>query len=180
MSLIIPYEDKLDTCNGAVIKPNGSIIYTYGEHESFAKNYCRGKDYSLLTSSMIEGVDIYSSSKLTKQQLELYKLWLRSEKFPSNIDFMVYLLRFDKVGTLLGNAITTTNNKPHIRFYNYYLMDWYVDKLSPMRFNKKTGTFEYNVEESYIQFDDDEEAAEEIKKIKSTVLCKKDRRAFFK
>ena len=139
MSLIIPYEDKLDTCNGAVIKPNGSIIYTYEEHESFAKNYCRGKDYSLLTSSMIEGVDIYSSSKLTKQQLELYKLWLKNKKFPSNIDFMVYLLRFDKVGTLLGNAITTTNNKPHIRFYNYYLMDWEIQREVPkeVRFDEK-------------------------------------------
>ncbi len=180
MSLIIPYEDKLDTCNGAVIRPNGNIIYTYGEHENFAKDYCRGKDYSLLTSSTIDGVDIYSSSKLTKEQLELYKLWLQKTDFPSNIDFMVYLLRFDKVGTFLGKAITTTNNKPHIRFYNYYLMDWYIDKLLPMRFNKETGTFEYSEEESYIQFEDDEEAAEEIKKIKSMVLYKNDRRAFFR
>ena len=39
MSLIIPYEEKLYSKEGAFINPNGEIIFTFGGHEKFAKRF---------------------------------------------------------------------------------------------------------------------------------------------
>ena len=157
MSLIIPYKEKeLYNNEGAFIKPNGEIIYTYGLHEIFSKKYCNGDLYNFLYNCIhpdsilsrydntslsewfeclkayynykgtIEDIDEYSSSKLTSEQFKLYKLWLDKYEFSrSNLfsDFMVYLLEFDKVETVMRETITTTTPNSHIRFFNYYLMD---------------------------------------------------------
>ena len=113
MSLIIPYKEKeLYDNEGAFIKPDGEIVYTYGLHESFSREYCDGQLFKYLLkcidpSSIFasssdcgtladwfevlkrdynytgtkEEIDEYSSSKLTKEQLKLYKLWLDQYEF---------------------------------------------------------------------------------------------------
>ena len=50
MSLIIPYKEKeLYDNEGAFIKPDGEIIYTYGLHETFSGKYCNGEEYEYLS-----------------------------------------------------------------------------------------------------------------------------------
>ena len=207
MDLIIPYEDKLEKNEGAFIDQNGKIIFTYGEHEKFAKDFCDGKNNQLLTDVKYgtglsyyathfnefkkdynfdgerKDIDIYASSKLTKEQLELYKLWLENYEFArSNLysDFLVYLLGFDKIETVMRRKVTTTVLNPHIRFYNYYLMDWYIDYQTPMKYNEDTRHFEY-IERGDILLETskDRQAESEINEIKSKVLLK-DRHLFFK
>lgn len=212
MNIIIPYEENLYDNEGAFIHPNGEIIFTYGAHERFARNYCNGKYFDELIDLQSKGyseehekykeecfqeyikihnlswksrkdIDIYNSTELTREQLELYKLWLEKYEFAKRnlfSDFMVYLLQFDKVETVMRRKITTTNPQPHIRFYNYYLMDWYIEEEPPMKFNENTGLFEWD-EDNYwvIRNKGDREAELEINEIKANVL-KRDRMLFFK
>ena len=35
MEIIIPYEERLNIEEGAFIDPDGNIIFTYGDHNSF-------------------------------------------------------------------------------------------------------------------------------------------------
>ena len=213
MSIIIPYKEKeLYDNEGAFIKPDGEMIYTYGLHESFSRKYCNGDLYDSLYRCIypdsflsqydntslseffeylkvyynykgtIEEMDEYSSSKLTQEQLKLYKLWLDKYEFSRRnllSDFMVYLLSFDKVETVMRETITTTNPNPHIRFFNYYLMDWDIFEQPPMKYNNDTGLFEYDKDNWYLGKNEDKEAEEEIEEIKAKVL-KKDRPLFFK
>ena len=92
---------------------------------------------------------------------------------------MVYLLSFDKIETVIRETITTTNPNPHIRFFNYYLMDWFIIDQQPMKYNSNTGLFEYDKNNWYLGNIEDKEAEDEIKEIKAKVL-KKDRPLFFK
>ncbi len=119
---------------------------------------------------------------MTKEQLELYKLWLDDYDFSRMYDlsdFLVLLLSFDKVETVMRRCITT-NDQPHIRFYNYYLMDWYIKHLTPMKYNKQINKFEHDEKEDWlIRYNEDRRVAEEIDEIKAKVL-KKDRPLFFK
>lgn len=182
MNSIIPYDPKLGNGDGAFIKPNNKIILTYGEHERFAAKYCSGKDY-LFYNSSDKTKDPFSLSKLTKEQLELYKLWLEKNEFYSrnmHSDFMVFILGFDKIETIMRRAITTTSRQPHIKFYNYYLMDWYIDKKYPMKYNEEKGIFEYDEPKDWIiYYNEDRKVESEINEIKQNVL-KKDRHHFFK
>lgn len=178
MSSIITYDFNLGNGDGAFITPNNEIILTYGEHERFAAKYCSGRD--LFFSNKSENP---SSSKLTKEQLELYKLWLQKNEFyrrKMHSDFMVFVLGFDKIETIMRRAITTTSRQPHIRFYNYYLMDWYIESHKRRIYNEKTGHFEIdNSSDEIIKYRKDREIADEINEIKSRVL-KKDRHYFFR
>ena len=205
MATIIPYEKDLITSNGGFIKPNGEIIYILS-HPGFAHNYCYGDNYETLSMikngnsyysrypqyfyelkedygvERVEDIDVFSSTKLTKEQLSLFKLWLDKYEFGrSDIlsDFLVYVLSFDKVKTSSGKSIVTTNDQPHIRFYNYYLMDWYIEHDAPMVFNSKKDEFEYDETYSIFKDYEDRKAEEEIEEIKSKVLVK-DRHLFFK
>jgi len=183
MSLIIPYDDKFDRGDGAFISPSNEIILTHGEHERFAGKYCSGIDYLFSRRSSTKNGDPFSLSKLTKEQLELYKLWLEKKecnKRKMHSDFMVFVLGFDKVETIMRRAITTTSNIPHIRFYNYYLMDWYIDKHTPMKYNPEIGLFEYDEPKDWmIKYSEDRKFEYEINEIKQKVLIK-DRPLFFK
>ena len=183
MSLIIPYDDKFDRGDGAFISPSNEIILTHGEHERFAGKYCSGIDYLFSRRSSTKNGDPFSLSKLTKEQLELYKLWLEQNEFYSrkmHSDFMVFVLGFDKIETIMRRAITTTSRQPHIRFYNYYLMDWYIDKKNPMKYNEETGLFEYDEPKDWIiYYNEDRKVEDEINEIKTKVL-RKDRHHFFK
>ena len=113
MSKILLYDDTLEMCKPAFITPDNKIIIANEKHEIFAQKYCEG-----------------NLSKLTKEELILYKYWLEQKGFnrkEMSSDFLVSVLGFDKVLTLMKKSIATTSLEPHIRFYNYYLMDWYVD-----------------------------------------------------
>lgn len=170
MSFIIPYKEKeLINNKGAFIKPSGEIIFTYEDHERYARDYCYG------TSS--------NSTKLTKEQQELFEQWLDRYEFSKKrnfySDFMVYLLSFDKIETRMRETITTTNSSPHIRFFNYYLMDWNIFEQPPMKYNSDTGLFEYDKNNCYLGNSEDKEAENEINEIKAKVL-KKERPLFFR
>ena len=164
---IIPYDEKLIINDGGFINPDGKIIYTYGEEEKYALHYLRGKDYNYLASLKYpivdtladiwwesykqfhhcEGnrkdIDLFLTSGLTKEQLDLYKLWLESKEFsliPS--EFMVRLLGFDKISAIVvPPTIMTTSLTPHVKYFNYYIMDWKIKLISPQEYNYKSAIF---------------------------------------
>lgn len=190
---IVPYKDDLYQKEGAYFSPNGEVIYTYGEHESYASDYCQGKDYYFLQSiksgysyesfeeykerteylGTLDDLDVFQTSKLTKKELELFKIWLESDKCTGKnlfSDFMLYLLNFDKVETVMRRMISTTSYEPHIRLWNYYIMGWHIKRLAPLKFNKETGIFEFNHDILCTQSIEDKLAEQEIEGIKSKVL----------
>lgn len=199
----IPYIPMLSNCGGAFITPSNETFYVNNNHENFAMNYCHGEYYYLLNSIKNsypaynfeefkleynldinkEDIDIFSSSSLTIEQLNLFKLWLKSHKLDYRTcytDFLVYLLGFDKVENILKNTITTSNKYPHIRFYNYYLMDWNIDTHNSLKYNPNTKLFEpLHHDNTFVASYLDREYEEEIYEIKSKVKLK-DRPYFFK
>lgn len=203
MSIILPYDKNLGTSEGAFITPNGNILPVHeNEHEQFARSYCNGRDYDVLTGAvmgpprpllkslltereikdMSKNPNYFSTSKLNKNELEKYRFWL-SKMAPYNhtyyADFMVCVLGYDKVETLFKNSIVTTSATPHIRFYNYYLMDWNVLRFNKVVYNQEEDSFDF--QESYfgISHIEDQEAEEELDEIKEKVPLK-DRPIFFK
>lgn len=103
------YDDTLEFGKTAFITPNNKIIIVDEKHEVFVQSYCEG--------------DI---NKLTKDELILYKYWLEQNDFNKRkmcSDFLVDVLGFDKIIKNISKTIATTTLFPHIRFYNYYLMD---------------------------------------------------------
>ncbi len=184
MNLIIPYEENIYTNGGAFIKSDGEFIYTHGPHEQFAQMFCNGPEYPALCELKTRDtcIDVYRSSKLTSEQLAIYKLWLTAYEFAhhkSYADFMVSVLGFDKADVILQKTISTTVFNPHVRFFNYYLMDWYIDKQYPLIYDPEKGLFMYRENNSLIEMGQDREYAEEIEEIKSRVLLK-DRPLFFR
>ena len=182
MSLIIPYNEYINS-KGAFITLNGNFLTIQSNHENFAHDFCNGKDYNNLLKQKKDNpnIDIYKSSMLTKEQLQLYKLWLKKYKYSKDnnlCDFLVYLLAFDKVETILEKAITTTSLEPHIRFYNYYLMNWHIDIQKPLHFNEKTKEFEHINISNWLSYKD-KETETEINEIKQSVVIR-DRHLFFK
>lgn len=174
MSLILPYEEKLSGSDGAYISPEGKFIYPSKGHERYAQEYCNGRYYSELNkirSDALAGIqdgsvfsdeyfehmirkfgyvgerkdiDPFLSSKLTKEKLKLYKLWLKEYMFTKNnlyADFMIYVLGFDKVETVMRQCITTSSRAPHVRFFNYYLMGWTILVKSPEIYSEEAGCF---------------------------------------
>jgi len=203
MNKILPYNDTLRNCDGAFIKPSNEILFVNNNHENFAMNYCQGEYYYLLNNIKYnypfydfeefksefnfngnkEDIDIFSSSTLTKEQLNLFKLWLTSNQFDYKTcysDFLVCVLGFEKVENIIKSTISTSNLHPHIRFYNYYLMDWNIICLPKITYNKQTNMFEnFTPNNIFVASYLDREYEEEINEIKSKVLIK-DRHHFFK
>lgn len=175
MCFIVPYENSIIRGDGAFITPNNKIILT-SSHELFSYEYCNGQGSFLWTDGN------HSKSKLTKEQLILYKLWLESNRYPRNMhtDFMVYVLGFDKIETIMKRAILTTSDCPHIKYYNYYLMDWRIEQTEKKIYNKETCTFEFKDANIWINNNiEDRKVKEELDDIKSKVL-RKDRTSFLK
>ena len=164
MNKIILYDDSLEDGKKAFITPLGKVILLCDKHEVYAQNYCEG-----------------DLSKLTKEELILYRYWLSqndNNKREMYGDFLADVLGFDKVLRIMRKSITTTSPTPHIRFYNYYLMDWYIDIRNRVVYNEKTGIFE-PVNKGFITLSEDREFEEEINSIKSKVKLK-DRHHFFR
>ena len=172
MELVIPYDENLIKNNGGYINKNGKIFYTYGNHDEFAYNYCNDNDSKK------------QSMMLTKEELKLYKLWLENYKCASDstlTDFMVEVLRFDKVVlSNIYNEIITTSTLPHIRFFNYYLMEWNINCIKPMVYNKEKNCLEYidTTPNSRIAENLDRNAEEKIYYIKKHYSLE-DRHSFF-
>ncbi|MDO4963658.1 MAG: hypothetical protein Q4E75_06175 [bacterium] len=197
MEKILPYNEKINTTLGSFIAPNGDFLYNSPgkTHTAIASEFCNGPNYRFLCDAKYssinsweffkyknnftgkrEDIDLYMTSKLTKEQLELYKLYLQIFKYPDPADFLLYFLNYDKVETTLKTCISTTSDEPHIRLYNYYLMDWDIRWLNPMKINdNKNGYVFYQTEQSR----EDMKFEDEIEEIKSKVLVK-DRPLFFK
>lgn len=133
MSVIIPYEDDLFGNVGAFISPEGKIYHVKDDHEKFTKEY-------LKSIKEKRSNDIYAT-----KIWNLYLLWENYYKdFSKNSlsDFMVLVLGFDKVETLSKNTISTSARQPHIRFYNYYLMDWKIMLYEKLHYNESNHTFD--------------------------------------
>ncbi len=190
------------------IKPNGDMMSRLSNHEAIAHDYCAGPDYDYFCdvkqgfpalcskereeeyeifresynyTGDFKDIDVYSSSKLSKDMLELYKKWICVyDSHCIHSDFLVFMLSFDKIETKRRKSITTSNENPHIRFYNYYLMDWDIYHFPKMKYNADKNKFEFDkVKSDYIRNSEDRAAESEIADIKSKVLVK-DRHLFFK
>lgn len=166
MSKIILYDHTLEIGKTAFITPDDKIIITDEKHEVFAQDYCEG-----------------NMNKLTKEELILYKYWLEQNDFNKRkmcSDFLIDILGFDKILTNVRKSITTTSYEPHVRFYNYYLMDWYIDIRNRLVYNEKKGIFEpVQNEDCFIRDNEDRKMEEEINEIKTKVKLK-DRHHFFR
>lgn len=204
MNLILPYEEKLATSDGAYITPDGQFIYPFKGHEVYAQEYCNGKyfyELNRIKGDALSGrrdefsmsdeywnhlkkvlkyagekkdVDVYLSSKLSKSELELYKLWVEEYEFTKNrlySDFMNFVLGFDKVDTIMRHGISTTSPVPHVRFFNYYLMGWNIWVHHPQVLDEKTGAF-VSIPRNNNHILEDREAEEEIENLKAKVLKK--------
>lgn len=169
MTTIIPYDNKLLNSRGAFITLDGQFIYVNKNHEETALEYCN---------------DSFFKNNMTLEQLNNYKMWCNEERPLS--DYMLFILSMDKVIILpednkeisITKTIITPNRNPHIRFYNYYLMDFYIIHVNKMKYNVKNQKFEEENDFYYDSFSDGE-AKDELDNIKKMIL-KKDRGLFFR
>ena len=178
MALTVEYNDKL-TKNGAFIKPDGNfLLLKDNNHELFAQNYCIG--HTLQKNEIIKD---FSNTQLNETQIYLFRQWLNKVYYNENnkytiLDFYVLCLRFDKAEKIVRHTITTSSTTPHIRFYNYYLMDYIINCKNPLQFDPTTNVF--FEQPNMLQYSyEDREAEEEIKEIVSRVR-KPDRHLYFK
>jgi hypothetical protein len=199
MIVSLPFDYSLCQRGGGFITPYRSVIPAYGKHEDAARNYCTGE----IVEKPESGLELFPKrilfreSQLTEKQYQDLLLWKRLkgnnyDTFWS--DFMVFCLGFDKAGYSIEkipklddtfdylkiDTITTTAPHPHIRFFNYYLMDWRIDILAKEVYNPETDQFEVDQDNSYLEDYADMEAAQEIEEVKQYVKRKEDRPMFFK
>lgn len=206
MATILPYVQNINNNEGAFIDQNGNIIYATSNPIETARKIILGGDYNLLkelkekenlTSSdirylkrnfsikrnEIKALDEYMTSKLTSHQLDLWEKWLSQydyDGFRRAQDFLVLVCNYDRIESMGRQYITTACDTPHIRFFNYMLMDWDIDTKSPIIWDPNENAFiqkESFCNESINS--QDKEYAQEIDNIKSQVLVK-DRHLFFK
>ena len=167
MSVIIPYDESL-LDNGAFISPSGKIYRVKNDHESFCEEFLSNLNENF-------GNDVIKHQQL-HQMIETY---YKSSPRKSLTDFMVLVLDFDKVEIQLKKTITTSSRQPHIRLYNYYLMDWNINVYEKLYYNERTHKYEC-IYPYPIEFDpEDYDAYNEIEDIKKRTLIK-ERDLFFK
>lgn len=83
-------------------------------------------------------------------------------------DILVRLIGFDKLSTILDKTIITSKSDIYSKFFNYLIMDFNVDQVSKIVYNKDTNDFDIASNE-FIQTKEDKEAEEEINLIKKYV-----------
>ena len=182
MSIIIPYDEKLIYGSGGYISFNGEISYCKMSytHENLARVICMGtfneKRFIKSLNRKELSYDEYNG-KLNKYQFEIFKIWME-EHYKNNIsfygacsDFLLHVLEYDKVEVVNNRAITTCNDNPHIRLFNYYLLDHLILHLPRKIYNEKLGIFETE-KYIYTPSDEDIEMEKEIKEIKEKVPVK--------
>lgn len=197
MDKILPYHENIYIKKGTFIQPDGRFISFDMLHEEFFKLYCLGNDYSSLFHLYQENPSLYQkklmnycrilnkdpslgyfiTSSLSKDQISIYEAWDRL--YPSNhIEFMIQVMGWDKVESLSYRNITTSSMNPHIRFFNYYLMDWDITQLERFYYDENDDKFyKQEIHEFSLQNKNDilyEEKILDIKnKVKSLELRKK-------
>ena len=169
MPVVIPYVGSKFYDNGdGLISPNGEIFYTKDASEFWASDYLYGPNWFNDNDSE------FQSSKLTKEELELFKIWLDEYYFTHQramlTEFLVYFLDFDQVISRSYSSIITTSDIPHIRLYNYYLMKWNIVTKLPKHYNPQTNRLEAYVREGFNdRHIEDMKALQEIEEIKRDV-----------
>ncbi len=189
MSIIIPYDEELIYGNGGYISLNGEISYCPNPraHEEIARFICCGpfneKRFVKSLNKKELNYDIYNG-KLNRYQFEIFKIWME-EHYKNNIsfygacsDFLLHVIGYDKTETVNNGAITTCNDNPHVRLFNYYLLDHLILHLPRKIYNQELGIFETE-KYIYTPSDEDIEMEKEIKEIKQKVPIK-ERKLFLK
>ena len=167
----LPYDERTTSYKwGGYFKPNGGILLNSanGDHEILAEEYCLGINHDL------------KEGKLDSSDLALCQKWLelRSKKQDYQLnDFLVKVLGFDIFQKKYQNMIVTSSLEPHIRFYNYYLMDFLI--VSTPKLVLKENKF-VSQSKSLILSYRDMETEDELDEIKAKVLSKKERQLFFR
>ena len=191
MSIILPYDERLENHSCAFITPYGDTLLVEGKHEPFAKTYCLGPDYDYLTGAkigpiqskivfslakeeyekQIHSVDIFSTSKLCVNDLEKLKMWLDNHNGQNTYsDFLVYALSFDKVERKVNKLITSTAGDQHIRFFNYLLMGWRIENPEEtVLLHANSPEFEFQQKNYNFRSNEDVDAEQEIIEITSRV-----------
>ena len=200
LSDILPFIDKFHSHIGNFIKPDGSIISLNVTHEEFSKDYCRGESYFTLIkkksydySEYLELLNCFSvlyhrdlswgeyiTSHLTKEEFLSYLAWEREHPYDST-GFLIQVLGWDKIESLSVRSITTSCPNPHVRFYNYYLMDWEIYSLDKLKYDQETSSFiSSSIDEFSIQSKNDVHYDEELVKIKKNIKSLEVRSAYLK
>lgn len=87
MSLIIPYKEKeLYDNEGAFIKTDGEIIYTYGLYETFSNKYCNGELMDLLSRCIDSGSFLASTDNYYGKLSDYYEILKRDYNYKGNIE----------------------------------------------------------------------------------------------
>ena len=167
MSIIIPYDEDLFGNVGAFISPEGKIFHVKDDHESFCENFLFNNN-------------TYFNKKIQLEKLHrMLDAYYKGSPRKSLSDFMVLALNFDKVEILLRNTISTSTRQPHIRFYNYYLMDWNINVYEKLCYHPESNQFEFIYPYPVGLDSEDTDAFYEIEDIKSKTLVR-ERNLFFK
>lgn len=170
MALIIPYSKEIANSDGGFITPGGEFISTgISCHEGEAKDICIGRHYNFLNDFLyrkknneeissgeidyikkltgldnIDELDKFSSSKLTKEELEMYKKWVNLVYYGDEFEvfsdekcsgFLHRFLRYDKLETIRRRTITTTNPFLYTRFFEWMIMGWNIEQVCLFKFN---------------------------------------------
>ncbi len=170
MALIIPYSKELANSDGGFITPEGEFISTgFSCHEGEAGEICRGRYFYRLSDFLysyknneeispyeidfiksitgvddLDKLDKFSTSTLSKEELEMYKKWFNlvyyGDKFEvflseMNSGFLHRFLRYDKLETIRRRTITTTNPFLYTRFFEWLVMGWNVVQVCFFKFN---------------------------------------------
>ena len=224
MGIILPYDDKIAESDGGFFTPDGEFIDTAcGGHEEIAEDICRG-DYfdkisdflwryedgelnyksepewymKLCNISKIEDLDRFSTSHLSGELLESYKMYyykimetdeldyLGIQLGKMDTDFLVRFGHYDQLHTLKRQSFTTTYPWIYSRFFNWMLMGWNVDLVTLGYFDKETGTVLFDdpyrfKEAGWIkEMEFNQKCKEELKQIKNEGIPYIKRMEFFK
>ena len=152
MNVIIPYK-KIEKNTQSFIRPDGKFLYVEKSHEEFAKYYCE--------------------NYLRGKEIDIYEKWLEicnPTKKEIYADFLIKTLSYDKINTKIINQIVTSSLLPHIRFYNYYLMDYKITIFQKIIYDQIKQDFIERENLYVLNSFLDEETEEEIENIKSKTL----------
>ena len=192
----IPYYHFLEEYKYCFISPEGTVLFNNEKHNDLAKYYCLGNPLNKLPnefgnkkiSDILNNIyanndeSIFYSKMISPKEHQLFSLWMNSKDSGHKefyADFLVFVLGYDKVESVIQKSITTSSLTPHVRLYNYYLMDWNVYPCPKLIYNEKDNAFDYSNSTSYLYNSKDFEAAEEIEDIKAHTHIK-DRHLFLK
>ena len=157
----------------------------YDDEDEKYKKECFNKyvkDHNLPWKTR-DDIDPFISSTLSDEERKIFNIWEEEFEFRRKdlySDFLLYFLGIDKLQTVMRMAITTTEQYPYIKYFNYLLMDFKLDEQFPKKYNEERKRFGlYNREQSIVLADQDRKYRDEIEELKSKIPVK-DRHLYFK